>query len=299
VKPFFSIITPVLNGAAEAPGYFESLKDQTFISWEAIIVDDGSTDNTLEILDALIAGDSRYRTLHNELPRQVNGPYQARNVGLNRAQGKFVCFLDIDDRWPPYKLWEQAEMLLANPGLCLLYSSYIRVRTGESSGGIRHAPPLLKPHHCIYFANPVPMLTSCINKSLIAGIYFEPYHHEDYIFWHSVMQRLKPEEICVDPRPLGIYCVHDTSVSSNKIIAASWYWLCYRRFGYTIPQAIVAMIARMFLEIWSRANDVLGQKHPLHGFEGILSRKIKVDDPPSPNKKRLINSATTSRDPKK
>ena len=257
----------MLNGAAEAPAYFESLQKQTFICWEAVIVDDGSTDNTIDILTALTAGDSRYRTFLNEMPRQVNGPYQARNVGLKRARGKFVCFLDIDDRWPPHKLFEQAERLIANPRFRLLYSSYIRACRGESSGRIRHAPPLLKPHHCIYFANPVPMLTSCVDRSLISDIHFEPYHHEDYIFWHSVIQRLKPEEICIDPRPLAIYYVHDASISSNKIKAAGWYWLCYRRFGYTIPQAISAMIARMLLEIWSRAKDVLGHKHPLQGFE--------------------------------
>jgi hypothetical protein len=176
------------------------------------------------------------------------------------ARGKFICFLDIDDRWLPQKLWAQAERLDENPELRLLYSTYIRARRAAVRGKVRQAPPLLKPQHSIRFANPVPMLTACVNRESITGIYFEPCHHEDYLFWHAVMERLQPEEIGVEPSPLAIYCVHNASVSSNKFKAAGWYWTCYERLGYSKAHAISAMLARTLLEAWILLREAFAAK---------------------------------------
>jgi len=214
------------------------------------VIDDGSTDGTKEILQRLTAEDSRFLLTHNSLPRLVPGPYQARNVGLRLARGKFVCFLDIDDRWLPNKLAEQAMQIDKNPELRLLYSSYLRSRRGKTTGKIRKTPQKNSAQFWIHLANPVPMLTSCVKRETIDGMEFEPLHHEDYIFWHAVIRRLQPEELAVNPKPLAIYCIHTTSISSNKLQAAGWIWQCYRRLGYRRPVATIALIARGLLQAW-------------------------------------------------
>jgi teichuronic acid biosynthesis glycosyltransferase TuaG len=255
VQPRFSVITPVRNGLSDIHSYVEGLQSQTFAHWEAIVIDDGSTDDSEELLCQLTASDSRFRITRNTLPRQVPGPYQARNVGLSLACGEFVCFLDIDDRWLPQKLATQAAQLDANPQLRLLYSSYLRARRGAAAGRIRRSPPLLGPQRWIHVANPVPMLTACVHRDAIAGLRFEPLHHEDYLFWHAVFQRLQPEQVADDPSPLAIYCIHSASISSNKLQATGWIWQCYRRLGYSRPVAVAALLGRGLLQAWMMGRE--------------------------------------------
>lgn len=91
--PSFSIIIPVHDTAHYLRECLDSLSAQTFDDWEAICVDDGSTDGSSAILDEYAAIDSRFRTVH-----QTNsGVGHARNVGLSKCTGDYVLFLDSDD----------------------------------------------------------------------------------------------------------------------------------------------------------------------------------------------------------
>ncbi len=96
MAPFFSIIIPVYNVAPYLRECLDSLLIQTFTDWEAICVDDGSTDGSGEILDKYAALDLRIRVF-----RQANaGAGNARNFGLHEATGEFVLFMDGDDVYP-------------------------------------------------------------------------------------------------------------------------------------------------------------------------------------------------------
>ena len=93
--PFFSIIIPVYNVAPYLRECLDSVLAQTFTDWEAICVDDGSTDGSGTILDEYAAKDSRFRVFH-----QSNaGVSAARNTALDVAQGEWIGFLDADDIW--------------------------------------------------------------------------------------------------------------------------------------------------------------------------------------------------------
>ena len=94
--PFFSIIIPVYNVAPYLRECLDSVLAQTFKDWEAICIDDGSTDGSGEILDEYGARDKRFRVLH-----QGNaGVSAARNRGLEEAKGEWVLFMDPDDFYP-------------------------------------------------------------------------------------------------------------------------------------------------------------------------------------------------------
>lgn len=93
--PAISVIVPVYNVAAEVGAAIASLRAQTFTDFEAIIVDDGSTDGSGAIAAQAFAGDPRFTLLVQE-NRGLSG---ARNTGLERARGTFVAFLDSDDRF--------------------------------------------------------------------------------------------------------------------------------------------------------------------------------------------------------
>lgn len=262
-QPKFSVITPVLNGRKDIASYVESLKSQTCKDWEAIVVDDGSTDGSEQLMRQLTAGDWRFRITVNNAHREVRGPYQARNLGLNIARGKFICFLDIDDRWLPHKLATQSEQFEINPELRLVYSRYIRVLRGEANGKIRHAHPWLGPHFWIKIANPVPMLTACVQRDSISGIEFEPINHEDYLFWHKTLQRLQPGEVAEHLEPLAIYYVSNYSISSNKMKATGWIWKCYRRLGHSRRKAAASLLVRGILQGWTILSESGRRKNPV------------------------------------
>ena len=95
MTPKFSIIIPVYNVAPYLRECLDSVLAQTFTDWEAICVDDGSTDGSGAILDEYAAKDSRFRVTH-----QANaGVSAARNAALDVADGEWVMFLDADDVW--------------------------------------------------------------------------------------------------------------------------------------------------------------------------------------------------------
>ena len=95
--PFFSIIIPVYNVAPYLRECLDSVLAQTFTDWEAICVDDGSTDGSGAILDEYAAKDNRFRVIH----QQNAGVSVARNTALSRIRGEWFLFLDGDDRLRP------------------------------------------------------------------------------------------------------------------------------------------------------------------------------------------------------
>jgi glycosyltransferase involved in cell wall biosynthesis len=99
-RPIFSIIIPCYNAANTLGQTLSSLQAQTLTDWEALLVDDGSSDATGAIIEQAAASDPRLRVLHN--PRK--GPSSARNHGVAYAQGRIIAFCDADDIWAPHKL---------------------------------------------------------------------------------------------------------------------------------------------------------------------------------------------------
>ncbi|MEL6167485.1 MAG: glycosyltransferase [Pseudomonadota bacterium] len=98
--PHVSVVIPCYNASATLDRTLASLMAQTFTDWEAICVDDGSSDNTLARLYEVARADARFRVVQQENA----GPSVARNRGVELASGRIVSFLDADDLWRPGKL---------------------------------------------------------------------------------------------------------------------------------------------------------------------------------------------------
>lgn len=92
-SPFFSVVVPTYNRAAFIPSLIRSLTSQTFRSLEVIVVDDGSTDDTREVVLSLSQGDPRIIYLHQDNSERG----AARNNGISHSTGKWISFLDSDD----------------------------------------------------------------------------------------------------------------------------------------------------------------------------------------------------------
>src|SRR5262245_49101514 len=127
--PTVSVITPAYNAAAYLAGSVESVLRQTFPDLELLIVDDGSTDNTVAVARQLAARDPRLRVLTQENA----GPGPARNTGFRHATGRYFAFVDSDDEWDLTFLAEQVVILEQRPDVDVLICN-ARNRGGERDG---------------------------------------------------------------------------------------------------------------------------------------------------------------------
>ena len=118
--PRVTVIIPAFNMERHLSRTLDSLQAQTLTSFEVIVVDDCSTDDTSKIVRARLAADSRIRYIR--LESNSNRPAVPRNRGLAEASGEYVAFLDHDDLWSRSKLERQVMILDARPDLALVHS---------------------------------------------------------------------------------------------------------------------------------------------------------------------------------
>ena len=122
--PLVSVIIPTFNRLSLLKEAVHSVEEQTLTSWELLVVDDGSTDETWPWLES----QPHIRALRHPSRR---GPAAARNEGAARAAAPYLAFLDSDDLFLPSKLQQQLNLLQAEPGLGLCHSNEIWLRTGR------------------------------------------------------------------------------------------------------------------------------------------------------------------------
>jgi glycosyltransferase involved in cell wall biosynthesis len=111
-----SVIVPCYNHARFVPDAIDSILAQTYTDWEAIIVDDGSTDDTRQVSAQFTDPRIHYVYQENE------GLSAARNTGIRLAQGELLAFLDADDEWEPEFLMRCRAALIRNPALAFVYT---------------------------------------------------------------------------------------------------------------------------------------------------------------------------------
>ena len=129
MRPQISIIVPCYNGAKYLRETLDCLQRQTTENWECIIVNDGSTDNSLDILKEYVKKDSRYRYIDKE----NEGPAIARNIAIASSFGKYILPLDADDVIAPFYAEKAIEYLEDNPKCKVVYgkAEYFGGATGE------------------------------------------------------------------------------------------------------------------------------------------------------------------------
>lgn len=117
MAPRFSIIITTYNRATLLERALNSLLNQRFQHWEAVIVNDGSTDDTDEIISSYLASDSRFR-YHKQ---NNQGEAKAKNKGVELAKGEYITFLDSDDAFEIGHLEKRDQILKKHPEIDLLH----------------------------------------------------------------------------------------------------------------------------------------------------------------------------------
>ncbi|BDA01582.1 glycosyltransferase family 2 protein [Vibrio cholerae] len=218
-----SIITPSYNCAKTVHKTIQSVQAQTYPHWEMIIVDDCSTDNSVEILNGYAKQDPRIRVI----ARKWNaGPAIARNVAIEESKGRFIAFLDSDDSWHPTKLEKQIQFMLDN-NVSLSYTSYDKY---DSEGKFLGAfiPPSKLSYQDLLKSNSIGCLTAIYDSSLIGKVYMPNIaKRQDMGLWLRILKKV--DYAYGMPDILADYlAVQANSVSSNKLNAAKYQWRLYR-----------------------------------------------------------------------
>jgi len=121
--PKVSIIIPTYNRCAWIKNAIDSVLQQTYQNFELLIIDDGSTDITKSVL-------TKYENSIKYFYQENKGPSSARNLGIRKAKGEFISFLDSDDRWLKRKLETQVKLAESDPNIKICYTDEIWIRNG-------------------------------------------------------------------------------------------------------------------------------------------------------------------------
>ena len=192
--PKVSVITPLYNGKKYIEKAINSILSQTYKDLESIIIDDGSTDGSGELVKEKFGGKVRYVYQENK------GAATAVNKGITLSQGDYIAFCDHDDWWLPEKLEKQVKFLEANQNFGLVYSDAFLAKDGRltrkswlqsrkvlsCSGGKEKCLALLFSKNFI----PAP-LTVLMRKSVIdrVGLFNENFSSTyDYEYWFRILE---------------------------------------------------------------------------------------------------------------
>ena len=222
--PLVSVIMPAYNCGNFIAQAIQSVINQSIPDWELLVVDDCSTDDTVEVVRRLAAQDARVRFASLS---QNGGPAEARNAAMRRASGRYVAFLDSDDLWETDKL-ERQIAFMERIGAKFSATAYDQI---DESG--KPLPTVcLPPHRTNYrkmllLSNPIGNSTVMYDQQALGRFEVPPIHRRnDFALWLKI---LKKTPCCMGMDDiLTHYRVRGSSVSSNKLAQARYHWQLYR-----------------------------------------------------------------------
>lgn len=209
-----SVVIPAYNRAALLPETLSSVREQTFTDWECIVVDDGSTDHTREVVLAACAEDRRVRYIHQENAERS----AARNTGIRHSRGEYICFLDSDDRYTPRYLQRLTEFLFDRGFPEALVISGFQLWDGVRLREIE-LPPIGGNPAAWLFEHPVSPSRACVHSEITKRFRFREDIRivEDSVLWVSVATMFP---VLLLPEPLIWYRVHDGNSVDRSTRAA-------------------------------------------------------------------------------
>lgn len=218
-KDLVSIITANYNSEKYIEETIQSVLAQTYQNWEMLIVDDKSSDSSIQIIEKYAAQDKRIKLFFQEIN---SGPTLARNVGIQNANGKFIAMLDSDDLWLSDKLEKQIVVFEKEKDAVIAFSFYEHIdENGKQLHKVIKAP-LIVTYDMMLKSNYIGNCTAVYKKNLAGNPTFANVGHEDYAMWLSILKN-GMKAYCI-PEVLAKYRKHQNSVSSNKLKGAKWHW---------------------------------------------------------------------------
>lgn len=229
-----SIIVPVYNAQKFIRETLDSVMAQTYPSWELLLVEDVSTDDTAAVIEEYVREKKEQRIRLIRQPENL-GAARARNRGLEEAKGRYIAYLDADDLWEPEKLQHQLLFMEKNE-VAFCFTGYeFADECGIGTGKVVHVPETLNYRQALgnttIFTTTVMFDTERIPKEMLE---MPAMKSEDTALWWKILRNgytaYGLDENLVRYRRPG------KSLSSNKLEAIRRIWNLYRRAeGMSIP----------------------------------------------------------------
>ncbi len=220
--PETTIITPVYNAEKFLGMTLESIVSQTYTDWEAILVNDNSSDDSLKIAEAFAAQDHRFKII-NRL--EGGGAAKARNDGIREARGRFIAFLDSDDIWLPNKLEQQISFMKSN-NIAFSYTSY-KFLTEDGEVKTEVTAPKSITYSQLLKGNKIACLTAVYDAGKLGKVMMpDILKRQDFALWLKITKTgVVGHGVQI---PLAHYRLRRGSISSAKVNTMLYTWRLYR-----------------------------------------------------------------------
>lgn len=260
-----SIIIPTYNREKYIVESIKSVISQDWdgVDFEIIVIDDGSTDNTREVLQD-IHNNIKYKKI-----KHTGSPAAARNVGLKIASGSIIAFQDSDDLWSSHKIRNQLKFFDDDQAMISFGQALIMTEKGEKTAKRILSEKILSDINFdnSLISNPVNTLTCMVRRSALdrVGVFNESLTvGEDYELWLRIINKY-PKGVRATNDTLAYYRIHNNNISRGS------------------SQVGIDSILRVFNELWSRDLEIknrLSLEKAIDTMEENWSRNMNLDNAP-------------------
>tara|TARA_B100001057_G_scaffold499678_1_gene611253 strand:- start:11321 stop:12136 length:816 start_codon:yes stop_codon:yes gene_type:complete len=223
-SPLISVIIPCFNNEDTLSDAIKSITRQTYQNFEIIIINDNSSDRSIDSIKEILNKDKRVRVIHN---RRNMGSGPSRNIGIKSSEGKYICFLDADDLWINTKLEDQLNFMLKNNYDFSYTSFYERNNDKIYVKSIINNVTKLK----LLFSNPIPCITVMYEKKKFKNI-FQPDLQRAQDFGHWVLMLKNKRKAFGFNKPLSIYSRRKLKLSQKIQVLKSYIFIVKNYYSY-------------------------------------------------------------------
>lgn len=244
-----SIIMPSYNTSSYISEAIESVITQTYCNWELIICDDMSTDNSRELAEDYQKSDNRIIVIDNNYYKGASG---ARNSCLDAASGRYIAFLDADDRWYASKLEIQIEYMLKHH-FAFTYT-YHNVIDEEGKFQFSLRAPANVTLRKIKYSNFIPCLTVIYDTNVLGKVYQPDIKkRNDYALWLRIFKlNVVKKAFCLDV-VTAEYRSNTYGLSSKRSDLVQYYRRCLLEYGgYSQLQSLLCVPIYLIIMLFKK-----------------------------------------------
>lgn len=176
---------PAYNAAAFVDDSISAVLSQEYEDWELIVVDDRSTDETVQVVAKRAEQDGRLRLIVAE---KNGGPAAARNIALAEASGRYLAFCDSDDFWLAAKLREQLKFM-KTCGAPLSFTAFRRIEeNGGAVGRLLHVPETVD-YYQLLGNTAIATSSVVLDREVVGDVRMRETYYDDFVLWLSILKR--------------------------------------------------------------------------------------------------------------
>lgn len=253
MNPLVSIITPTYNSQDFIQQTIDSVVNQTYNNWELILIDDASTDKTVDIANKNIKDNPKIILIKNSINQ---GAGITRNIGIERAKGEFIAFLDADDLWKPEKLKSQIDFMIKN-NVDVCFSSYDLINEKGSKLFKRVVALKELTYNKLLRSNYIGNLTGIYNCRTLGKIKSNKLRkRQDWILWLEAIKKSNKPAVGIQ-ESLAYYRVRENSISSNKFNLLKYNFKVYKiGLGFSTMKSLKHFMAFLLEHFFVKTKQI-------------------------------------------